>query len=224
MLPAHVNLILLSATASAGRTRIFWPGCRERGRNRTDFWFVLPAAAVVCGFGNDPVAWLAPQVPNVMEFADWVGRTKQKPIYVTGGEQATSFSCCSATSAAAAAAYAPDGSGCAWAAAPDGVRTTPSAAPACCARLRRPTGMPRPAPRRHRAPRRNHQAPGAAAAQPVLQRAAVHHLPGGALPHGGALWRAALRCGVPWSGVLCQSARLTATARKCCAVPCCAVL
>ena len=24
------------------------------------------------------------QVPNVMEFADWVGRTKQKPIYVTG--------------------------------------------------------------------------------------------------------------------------------------------
>ncbi|KAL4421866.1 hypothetical protein ABPG77_003668 [Micractinium sp. CCAP 211/92] len=37
MLPAHVNLILLSAT-----------------------------------------------VPNVMEFADWVGRTKQKPIYVTG--------------------------------------------------------------------------------------------------------------------------------------------
>ena len=25
-----------------------------------------------------------PQVPNVMEFADWVGRTKQKPIYVTG--------------------------------------------------------------------------------------------------------------------------------------------
>ncbi len=37
MLPAHVNLILLSAT-----------------------------------------------VPNVMEFADWVGRTKRKRIYVTG--------------------------------------------------------------------------------------------------------------------------------------------
>lgn len=27
------------------------------------------------------------QVPNVMEFADWVGRTKQKPIYVTGGRR-----------------------------------------------------------------------------------------------------------------------------------------
>ncbi len=37
MLPAHVNLILLSAT-----------------------------------------------VPNVMEFADWVGRTKRKVLYVTG--------------------------------------------------------------------------------------------------------------------------------------------
>lgn len=37
MLPAHVNLILLSAT-----------------------------------------------VPNVMEFADWVGRTKRKRLYVTG--------------------------------------------------------------------------------------------------------------------------------------------
>ena len=37
MLPAHVNLVLLSAT-----------------------------------------------VPNVMEFADWVGRTKRKIIYVTG--------------------------------------------------------------------------------------------------------------------------------------------
>ena len=37
MLPAHVNLVLLSAT-----------------------------------------------VPNVMEFADWVGRTKRKLIYVTG--------------------------------------------------------------------------------------------------------------------------------------------
>lgn len=37
MLPAHVNLVLLSAT-----------------------------------------------VPNVMEFADWVGRTKKKRIYVTG--------------------------------------------------------------------------------------------------------------------------------------------
>ena len=37
MLPAHVNLILLSAT-----------------------------------------------VPNVMEFADWVGRTKRKILYVTG--------------------------------------------------------------------------------------------------------------------------------------------
>lgn len=37
MLPAHVNLVLLSAT-----------------------------------------------VPNVMEFADWVGRTKRKRLYVTG--------------------------------------------------------------------------------------------------------------------------------------------
>lgn len=37
MLPAHVNLVLLSAT-----------------------------------------------VPNVMEFADWVGRTKQKHVHVTG--------------------------------------------------------------------------------------------------------------------------------------------
>ena len=37
MLPAHVNLVLLSAT-----------------------------------------------VPNVMEFADWVGRTKRKLLYVTG--------------------------------------------------------------------------------------------------------------------------------------------
>ena len=37
MLPAHVNLVLLSAT-----------------------------------------------VPNVMEFADWVGRTKRKRMYVTG--------------------------------------------------------------------------------------------------------------------------------------------
>lgn len=40
MLPAHVNLVLLSAT-----------------------------------------------VPNVMDFADWVGRTKRKVIYVTGTTQ-----------------------------------------------------------------------------------------------------------------------------------------
>ena len=38
------------------------------------------------GWLTDSLRWMAGlQVPNVMEFADWVGRTKQKPIYVTGG-------------------------------------------------------------------------------------------------------------------------------------------
>lgn len=31
------------------------------------------------------IVMLSATVPNVMDFADWVGRTKQRVIHVTGG-------------------------------------------------------------------------------------------------------------------------------------------
>ena len=60
---------------------------------------------------------------------------------------------------------------------------------------------------------RHHQAAGTAAAQPVLQRPAVHHLPRGAVPHGGG-YTVPLRVPlVPWCR--CRGLQCSQNCRQC---------
>ena len=74
MLPPHVGLIMLSATVGG------------RGGNAlhctalhcTEVHDLSPSLTLTLG------AALHVQVPNTTEFADWIGRTKRKKIYVTG--------------------------------------------------------------------------------------------------------------------------------------------
>ena len=100
MLPAHVNLVLLSATVRGGRLgaepglgawlgSVGKAGCgcavpvlahRPLRRSAPPH----PSCLSLLVFHHLLLPTTQPQVPNVMEFADWVGRTKQKPVYVTG--------------------------------------------------------------------------------------------------------------------------------------------
>lgn len=145
------------------------------------------------------------QVPNVMEFADWVGRTKQKHIHVTG-THAVPSACPHALPCQAA---------CSWrlrccrtlalwvvggafrarhfvpglaliAAATEALRPTTHPPYLTSANTHRHTHFPLdkyPSP--CTPPCRHHQAPRAAAAQPVLCGTDVHHLPGGDVQHAG---------------------------------------
>ena len=77
MLPAYVNLILLSGLANVILVSTTVPDILV-------CIFLVVVQVIIMLPAHVNLILLSATVPNVMEFADWVGRTKRRQLYVSG--------------------------------------------------------------------------------------------------------------------------------------------